>query len=94
MAIYQGDKQVANNYTIITNGTSKKMINAVATDTIDTTSDKYQYLLTNHTIHKVINGVDTDVSDNVCVSIIEIEEAKYDTLPDDEKNKDYVWYVY
>lgn len=73
---------------------SMNIVGAVAVDAIDINSNEYQYLLTNYTIHKIISGVDTDVSSMVYVDKIEITEAQYATLPEEEKNKDYVWYVH
>lgn len=77
-------------------GGSSRMniVGAVAVDAIDINSNEYQYLLTDYTIHKIISGVDTDVSSMVYVDKIEITEAQYTTLPEEEKNKDYVWYVH
>lgn len=72
---------------------NKKIVCAIAVDSIDITSINYQYLLTDYTIHKVTEGIDVDVTDEVYVNIIRIEEVQYDALPDDEKNKDYTWYV-
>lgn len=68
----------------------------IAVETFDATLDNYQYLLTDYTIHKVIDGVDTDVSDDTSLLIrwIEISQEQYEALPDTEKEKDYVWYVY
>lgn len=68
----------------------------IAVETFDATLDNYQYLLTDYTIHKAIDGVDTDVSDDTSLLIrwIEISQEQYEALPDTEKEKDYVWYVY
>ena len=70
------------------------IVNALAVETIDDTLDNYQYLLTDYTIHKMVNGVDTDVTNKVYVRMIEISKDQYEALPDTEKDKDYVWYVY
>ena len=70
------------------------IVNALAVETIDDTLDNYQYLLTDYTIHKMVNGVDTDVTNKVYVRMIEISKDQYESLPDTEKDKDYVWYVY
>ena len=75
-------------------GVSTEIVNALAVETVDDTLDNYQYLLTDYTIHKMINGVDTDVTNKVYVRMIEIAQAQYEALPDTEKDKDYVWYVY
>lgn len=72
---------------------SKIIVCADAVNTVDLASDRYQYLLADYTIHKVTEGIDVDVTDEVYVNIIRIEEAQYDALPDEEKNKDYTWYV-
>lgn len=79
------------------NGGSVKtidIVNALAVETVDDTLDNYQYLLTDYTIHKMVNGVDTTVTNKVYVRMIEISQAQYEALPDTEKDKDYVWYVY
>ena len=70
------------------------IVNALAVETVDDTLDNYQYLLTDYTIHKMVNGVDTTVTNKVYVRMIEISQAQYEALPDTEKDKDYVWYVY
>ena len=70
------------------------IVNALAVETVDDTLDNYQYLLTDYTIHKMVNGVDTTVTNKVYVRMIEISKAQYEALPDTEKDKDYVWYVY
>lgn len=75
-------------------GASTEIVNALAVETVDDTLDNYQYLLTDYTIHKMVNGVDTTVTNKVYVRMIEISQAQYEALPDTEKDKDYVWYVY
>lgn len=75
-------------------GTSTEIVSALAVETVDDALDNYQYLLTDYTIHKMINGVDTTVTNKVYVRMIEISQAQYEALPDTEKDKDYVWYVY
>lgn len=75
-------------------GTSTEIVSALAVETMDETLDNYQYLLTDYTIHKMVNGVDADVTNKVYVRMIEISQAQYEALPNTEKDKDYVWYVY
>lgn len=75
-------------------GASTEIVNALAVETVDDTLDNYQYLLTDYTIHKMVNGVDTTVTNKVYVRMIEISQTQYEALPDTEKDKDYVWYVY
>lgn len=88
------DKNITGSGGQISGSSSMNIVGAVAVDAIDINSNEYQYLLTNYTIHKIISGVDTDVSSMVYVDKIEITEAQYATLPEEEKNKDYVWYVH